>query len=77
MVKHTQTICVEQSTNCLSLFDHFVGLALIELKLTRLLPMLHYITPENIRKPYDDRQMYGFVFSPWTNVTLTELEIKF
>ena len=39
--------------------------------------MLHYITPENIRKPYDDRQMYGFVFSPWTNVTLTELEIKF
>ena len=77
MVKHTQTICLQQSTHCLSLFDHFVGLVLIELKLTRLLPMLHFYTPENIRKPYDDRQVYGFAFSPWTNVTHTELEIKY
>ena len=28
MVKHTQTICRQQSTNCLSVLDHFVGLAL-------------------------------------------------
>ena len=28
MVKHTQTIRRQQPTNCLSLFDHFVGLAL-------------------------------------------------
>ena len=28
MVKHTQAICPLQSTNCLSVFDHFVGLAL-------------------------------------------------
>ena len=28
MVKHTQTICRLLSTNCLSVFDHFVGLAL-------------------------------------------------
>ena len=28
MVKHTQTICRQQPTNCLSVFDHFVGLAL-------------------------------------------------
>ena len=28
MVRHTQTIRQEQPTNCLSVFDHFVGLAL-------------------------------------------------
>ena len=28
MVKHTQTICQQQPTNCLSVFDHFVGLVL-------------------------------------------------
>ena len=28
MVKHTQTIRRQQPPNCLSVFDHFVGLAL-------------------------------------------------
>ena len=28
MVKHTQTIRCKLPTNCLSVFDHFVGLAL-------------------------------------------------
>ena len=28
MVKHTQKIFWQQPTNCLSVFDHFVGLAL-------------------------------------------------
>ena len=32
MVKHTQTIRRQQPTNCLSDFDHFVNLALKELK---------------------------------------------
>ena len=32
MVKHTQTIRRQQPTNCLSVFDHFVGLALNGLK---------------------------------------------
>ena len=32
MVKHTQTICQQQSTDCLSVFDNFVGLALNGLK---------------------------------------------
>ena len=31
MLKHTETIRRQQPTNCLSLFDHFVGLALIGL----------------------------------------------
>ena len=34
MVKHTQTIHRQQTTNCLSVSDHFVGLALKGLKLT-------------------------------------------
>ena len=32
MVKFTQTIRWQLPTNCLSVFDHFVGLALIGLK---------------------------------------------
>ena len=32
MVKHTQTIHRQQPTNCLSVFNHFVGLALKRLK---------------------------------------------
>ena len=28
MVKHTQTICQLLPTNCLSVFDHFMGLVL-------------------------------------------------
>ena len=32
MVKHTQTIRRQESTNCLSVFDHFVGLAIKGLK---------------------------------------------
>ena len=28
MVKHTQAILRQKPTNCLSVFDHFVGLAL-------------------------------------------------
>ena len=27
MVKQTQAICQQQLTNCLSVFDHFMGLA--------------------------------------------------
>ena len=34
MVKHTQNICRQQPTNCLSVFDHFVGLALKGLKIS-------------------------------------------
>ena len=32
MVKHTQTIRRQQPANCLSVYDHFVGLKLKELK---------------------------------------------
>ena len=32
MVKHTQTICRLLRTNCLSVFDHFVGMTVKGLK---------------------------------------------
>ena len=32
MVRHTQTIRRQQPTNCLSMFDHFVGFAVKGLK---------------------------------------------
>ena len=37
MIKHTQTIRRLLLTNCLSVFDHFVGLALKELTATKML----------------------------------------
>ena len=42
MVKHTQTIRRELPTNCLSVFDHFVKLALKGLKLNRYLLVLSF-----------------------------------
>ena len=33
MIKYFQTICRQQPTNCLSVFDHFVGMALKGLSL--------------------------------------------
>ena len=33
MIKHTQTIRCQQLSNCLSVFDHFVGLALKGLRI--------------------------------------------
>ena len=35
MVKHTQTIHRQQPTNCLCVFDHFVGLVPKEIKRTK------------------------------------------
>ena len=43
MVKHTETIRCQQPTNCLSIFDHFVGLALKGLSLT-LVNNIHTFT---------------------------------
>ena len=37
MVKHTQTVREKQLTNCLSVFDHFVGLALKRVKATYII----------------------------------------
>ena len=43
MVKHTQTMRRQQSTNCLSVFDHFVGLALIGLSTAPLSLEIKYM----------------------------------
>ena len=50
MVKHTQTIRRQQSTNCLSVFNHFVGLVLKELKLVSAYEKLHHINKFSLKK---------------------------
>ena len=47
MVKHTQIIRRQKPTNCLSVFDHFVGLALKGLKNMLINPfsMFHFYNP--------------------------------
>ena len=47
MVKHTQTVRRQQSTNCLSVFDHFVGLALKGLTNLILHYKLNYMLPNS------------------------------
>ena len=44
MVKHTQTIARLLPTNCLSVFDHFVGLVLKGLKTDVLASTLNFKT---------------------------------
>ena len=56
MVKYTQTICRQKPTNYLSVFDHFVGLALIGLRNIRsnvlrlFLKKLTLLIQENLTK---------------------------
>ena len=52
MVKHTQTIRWLQSTNCLSMFDHFVELALKALTRTKTLTNLFLKALMNYRQCY-------------------------
>ena len=48
MVKHTQTVRRQQPRNCLSVFDHFVGLVLKRLKNETKIPKLNYSSIEAI-----------------------------
>ena len=43
MVKHTQAMRLQQPTNCLSVFDHFVGLVLKGLKIPLFLKYLCHL----------------------------------
>ena len=49
MVKHTQTIRWQQPTNCLIVFDHFVGLVLKELKISCFFFIVRTATPRWLR----------------------------
>ena len=51
MVKHTQKIRRQQPANCLKAFDHFMGLALKELRtsLTHFFPMFSFDPPKNVK----------------------------
>ena len=50
MVKHTQTIRRQQHTNCLSVIDHFLGLALTGLKDTQC--CFFWINPFQTNVPF-------------------------
>ena len=51
MVKHTQTIRRQKTTNSLSAFDHFMGLALKGLMVTQFTEAIYH---ESWRKQRDD-----------------------
>ena len=58
MVKHTQTISRQNPTNCLSVFDHFVGLVLTVLR-----------NPADIKictnvNQFNTFLVYGFILNP-------------
>ena len=52
MAKHTQTICQQFATICLSVFDHFVGLVLKGLKTKYL--MLNYANLQSYKTELTD-----------------------
>ena len=65
MVKHTQTICPQQPTNCFSVFDHFVGLALKGLKCNTVAKEVDVLQPFHVTRVflYPHEKTYGFLFS--------------
>ena len=46
MVKYTQTICWQQPTNCLSVFDNFVELVLKELNKSTIFRNANHVNKE-------------------------------
>ena len=51
MVKHTQAIRRQQLTNCLGVFDHYVGLAPKGLNLISFFSKIHFATKFYVEKP--------------------------
>ena len=49
MAKQTQTIRRQEPTNCLSLFDHFVGLALKRIINPKILKFVGSTKPQSLR----------------------------
>ena len=68
IVKHIHTICRKHPTNCLSEFDHFVGLALKGLSFLRVVPkaianliILQYLTFLFFTKSTKEKYKYDSV----------------
>ena len=70
MVKHTQTIRRQQSTNCLGVFDHLVGLALKRLKVIihEKVHKMQIFTPQKHKNKNDYTMKILWLF--WNNNTL-------
>ena len=63
MVKHTQTIRRQKATNCLSVFDHFVGLAL---KGLTMCPFLVKITIfDLLSNPFQTNILFAYLRSEY------------
>ena len=59
MVKHTQTIRRLLPMNCLSVFDHFVGLVLKGLMLTTRATLMYKDVVENKQRHY--KEFFSFI----------------
>ena len=71
MAKHTQTICRQQPTNCLTVFDHFVGLAFKGLKLSISVPFYFHQIFHIV-----ERKLDIFIFESCEMIVLKEEEYK-
>ena len=72
MIKHAQTVRLLLPTNCLSVFDYFVGLPLIVLIFNPSRPM-----PENVRKPGVFDISRGYIeMEHWREIFLTKVFLK-
>ena len=73
MVKHTQTIRGQQPTNCLSVFDHFVGLALKVLKTYLLLTKITSLCGSHKK---DHHKCFTFLENHLLDIFLEEAVLK-
>ena len=81
MVKHTQTIRQQQPTNCLSVFDYFVGLELKGLKVVHIGEVARWVFPTNKSNPIWGRDLGFFTncalkrtFKSWILIRSSELK---
>ena len=79
MVKHSQTIRRQMPTNCLSVFDHFVGLALKRLFKKEASPLLVSIFIDNNKLLFtiDNSKFYLRLYDSKLYSKITFLMVNF
>ena len=68
MAKHTQAICRQQPKNCLSVFDHFVNLALkglrvINFELTSKIRSSAFLTSKDLYEQFLAKKLHRYFLS--------------
>ena len=81
MVKHTQTICQQKLMNCLSVFDHYVGLALKKLTLNTFSTTVRIITHFSrvlhfIQKPVISFDWFLYEMRHWAEIFTEKRQIQ-